>query len=167
LVVVLYGPSNSAEEGEKMTIEGLKVRRAESADLPCVLEMVQALAHNHGDVPAATLQTLATDQRWGTIFLVACTGDDVVGYAALLPLAQIQFGRRGLDIHHMFVRAAFRSQRVGRALIDAGRDVAREVGCDYVMVGTHSENIAAQAVYRACGFSDAPIGGPRFGMRVE
>ena len=149
-----------------MTIEGLMVRRAEAADLSVLLDMVQALACHHGDEPAATLESLAADMQWGTIFLVARVGDEVVGYAALLPLAQIQFGRRGLDIHHMFVRAAFRGLHVGRALIDAGLDVARDAGCDYVMVGTHSENTAAQAMYRACGFSDAPVGGPRFGMRV-
>jgi GNAT superfamily N-acetyltransferase len=166
LVVVLFVPPDSAEEGDRMTIEGLRVRRAEVADLPVVLEMVHALARHHDDQPAATLQSLDADVAWGTIFLVACAGGEIVGYAALLPLAQIQFGRRGLDIHHMFVRPAFRGQHVGRALIDAGRDVARVAGCEYVMVGTHPENFAAQAVYRACGFSDAPIGGPRFGMRV-
>jgi GNAT superfamily N-acetyltransferase len=150
-----------------MTIEGLSVRGAEAADLAQILPLVHGLARHHGDEPEATLDSLACDVRWGTIFLGAFWDAQIVGYAALLPLAQIQFGKRGLDMHHMFVQPAFRGMRVGRALIDAARDVARDAGCTYLMVGTHPDNVAAQATYLASGFADVPVGGPRFGMRIE
>ena len=149
-----------------MTLKNVNVRRAAPADFPHVLTLVQALAHHHDDTPVATLDSLALDLEWGTIFLVAEVDDQIIGYAALLPLAQIQFGRRGLDMHHLYVQAAFRGLRVGRALIDAAQDVARDAGCTYLMVGTDSDNVQAQAAYRASGFLDAPVGGFRFGMNI-
>ena len=109
------------------------MRGAETADLAQILPLVHGLARHHGDEPEATLDSLACDVRWGTIFLGAFVDAQIVGYAALLPLAQIQFGKRGLDMHHMFVQPAFRGMRVGRALIDAARDVALDAGCTYLM----------------------------------
>ena len=145
----------------------LKVRRAEAGDLPYVLELVHALARHHGDVPTATLESLTQDMQRSATILVACSGAKIIGYAALLPLAQIQFAKRGLDIHHLFVQAAFRRMRVGQALIYAARDIAREEGCTYLIVGTHPDNTQAQAMYRTSGFLDAPVGGVRFGMKIE
>lgn len=103
----------------------------------------------------------------GAIFLVAYVEGKTIGYAALLPLAQIQFGKRGLDIHHLYVATAFRRMRVGRALIDAAIYVARDAGCAFLMVGMHPDNVDGQAGYLASGFADARIGGTRFGMKIE
>jgi GNAT superfamily N-acetyltransferase len=144
-------------------------RLAIPEDFPAILSMINALAAHHGDISTATLETLARDARgpvpWITL-IVAEEGSALVGYAALCPLAQVQFGARGMDMHHLFVAKSNRGTGVGRALIDASIAQARSVGCRYVMVGTHPENRSAQAIYSAMGFELRPEGGPRFRIRL-
>lgn len=149
-----------------MTDQQIKTRKAREADLPKVLEMIHALATHHDDVSTLTLQTLTQEAREWLRILVACDGADVVGYAALVPLAQLQFGVRGLDIHHLFVDAPFRQRGVGRALIKASIALGNELSCKYLTVGTHPNNIEAPRVYIAAGFEPLPVGGPRFKMRL-
>lgn len=67
-------------------------------DLPVVLGMVQALAAHHGDACTLTLESLAHEARDWHRIIVACVGGVVVGYAALLPMGQLQFGVRGMDM---------------------------------------------------------------------
>jgi GNAT superfamily N-acetyltransferase len=88
------------------------------------------------------------------------------GYAALLPLAKIADGIRGVDINHMYVAEGLRRQGIGRKLIDAATDVARTLGCAYLFIGTAPDNIAAQEAYLACGFARWTDGGPRFRLPI-
>ena len=134
-------------------------------DLSEVVEMAQGLAAHHGDTATLTLETLARDALgpapWITV-LMAQSGDAVAGYAALCPLAQMQFGVRGMDMHHLFVRDAFRGQGVGTALIRASVSEAKSQNCRYLMVGTHPDNLTAQGVYAHAGFELMAEPGPRF-----
>ena len=147
----------------------LITRSATADDLPAVLPMIHALAAHHGDIATLTLETLAQDtagpRPWITL-IVAETDSALVGYAALCPLAQLPFGVRGMDMHHLFVAESHRNSGVGRALTDASLAQARRMGCRYVMVGTHPDNLAAQAIYAAMGFEQRPDGGPRFRIRL-
>ncbi len=60
---------------------------------------------------------------------------------------------RRLMIDHVGVAPAARRQGVGRALIEAARDLAREWAVDEVMLDTWEANHAAHAFFRALGFS--------------
>ena len=73
-------------------------------------------------------------------------------YAALLPLAKIVDGIRGIDINHMYVAEGLRGRGVGRQLVDAAANVGRALGCTYLFIGTAPDNIAAQDAL-ACGFA--------------
>ena len=132
--------------------------------------MVRALAAHHGDTPLATPDSLARDalgpSPWLRL-LVAEGKRGLLGYAALCPLAQLQFGVRGMDMHHLFVAPEARGTGIGRALIDASLALARAEDCRYMVVGTHPDNSAAAAVYRAAGFEDLPPPGPRFRMKLS
>ncbi|GAA6176370.1 GNAT family N-acetyltransferase [Sulfitobacter pacificus] len=147
----------------------LSIRNVEDADLPSVLEMVQALAAHHGDAAQISLTELERDclgtAPWLRV-LVAVRGADILGYAALCPLAQMQFGVRGMDMHHLFVRADARGQGVGRALIDASIALTKSLGCRYMTVGTHPDNREAAMVYQAAGFDSLPPPGPRFRIKI-
>ena len=146
----------------------IKTRRARSPDMPKVIEMIQCLSRHHGDVATIDLATLERDavgaNPWITL-LVAEVGGHLQGYAALCPLMQVQFGVRGMDMHHLFVLPDARGRGVGQALISASITQAKAQGCRYIMVGTAPENSAAQNVYRAAGFDDMPPSGPRFRMK--
>lgn len=141
------------------------IRSARPDDLPALLRMVHALAAHHGDSPAVTEADLRRDlfatQPWMRV-LVADTPAGLVGYAALLPLAQMHTGLRGMELHHLFVTPDDRSDGIGGLLIEAAVVQARRLGCSYMTVGTHPDNTAAQAFYTRRGFAPRAVTGARF-----
>jgi GNAT superfamily N-acetyltransferase len=140
-------------------------RDAVQSDVGTLLTMVQALAKHHGDVPNVSVESLERD-IFGQIpwiyVLVAEVEAEVVGYAALCPLIKLQDGIRGIDLHHLFVKNGFRGAGVGRRLIEASMQKARDLTCASMMVGTHPDNTNAQAVYLACGFEQKHGSNPSF-----
>lgn len=145
------------------------IRPAKRDDLQTLHKMIEALAYFHGELPSITQQNLAqllfTPNPDITI-LVAEHDDELVGYVALFPLVTLQFGRRGLKLHHMFVAERHRSKGIGRLLIETAIALAKSGDYNYLSVGTHPDNIAAQDIYLANGFDAAPIKGPRFRMAL-
>jgi GNAT superfamily N-acetyltransferase len=91
----------------------------------------------------------------------------LVGYAALCPRIQLQLGLRGIDLHHLFVRQDRRGQGVGSLLVSAAEKMARARGCSYITVGTHPENITAQHIYLAQGFTRLPGADNRFQRSLD
>ncbi|MFK7835233.1 MAG: N-acetyltransferase family protein [Sulfitobacter sp.] len=150
-----------------MTVPHVRLIRA--LDVEAVLEMIRSLARHHGDKPMITLDNLRRDalgpNPWVSV-LVAEQQDRLTGYSVLCPLVQMQFGVRGMDMHHLFVQPDVRGQGVGRALIEASLATSRLMGCRYMTVGTHPENGAAADVYRAAGFEPLPPPGPRFRIKL-
>jgi len=150
-------------------MNNLNIRPIAAYDMQSLLDMVQGLAAHHGDTALATLDDLQRDclgpAPWLRV-LVAEEADALVGYVALCPLAQMQFGMRGMDIHHLFVRENLRGTGIGRCLIDASLSLSKTLGCRYMTVGTHPKNAAAGQVYLAAGFEPASPPGPRFRMRL-
>lgn len=148
----------------------ITTRRAQASDLPEILKMIHALAAHHDDVSTLTLAALRRDvlgdAPWMAV-LVAEGGAGLLGYAALCPLAQLQFGVRGMDIHHLFVQPKARGQGVAKQLVTDSISHSKAMGCRYIMVGTHPENTKAQKMYHAIGFSAAPAPGPRFRMKFD
>ena len=147
-----------------MKSQGLLIRRAEPSDLTGLLPLVQGLARHHADVPRLTAATLEGDlfgpDPWFQV-LVADVGG-LCGYAALLPLARLQHGERGLDLHHLYVDPSRRGQGVGTALLSACEDLGRVLGCSYLIIGTHADNVAAQEFYAARGYAAIPNPARRF-----
>ena len=132
--------------------------------------MVSKLADHHGDVATVTADELARDilgsRPWVRI-LLAEDADEIVGYAALCPLAQMQFGVRGMDMHHLYVARHRRGTGVGKALIQASEELAQSEGCHYLSVGTHPDNTVAQGIYLAMGFDRLDPPGPRFRINLD
>lgn len=140
------------------------IRPIIETDLPDVLRMISALAAHHGDTAAVTEGDLRRDAlgAYPWVHVLVAEG---MGYAALCPLAQLQFGVRGMDLHHIFVDEGARGKGVGRALIDAALECAKSAGARYLTVGTHPDNVIAQNIYRAVGFEEISVSGPRFRMK--
>lgn len=82
-------------------------------------------------------------------------------------LIQLQFGARGMDMHHLFIDPAFRRQGVGRSLVDACKLEAASLSCRYLAVGTHPDNHEAQAFYASLGFERRDAHPPRFSVRLK
>ncbi|WP_417270560.1 GNAT family N-acetyltransferase [Celeribacter sp.] len=151
------------------TPAGLTIRPAQWADKSALLNMIAALAQHHGeaatlDLPAL-VHLLKADMPWLKL-IVAEKDGRVIGYAGLTGGMRLQFGERVMDLHHLFVDEAHRGMGVGRALIEASRDLAKNMGCGRITVGTMTTNVAAQKAYLACGFDPVPMTGKRFSMAV-
>ena len=143
----------------------ITMRDAVKDDLPRILSMARALAVYHDDVPEVTAETIERDVfgeiPW--VYIVVLEIHNVVaGYSALCPLTNFQMGVRGIDMHHLFIEEEFRGMGIGRKLISASIQKARELSCGYMKVGTHPRNIEAQAVYLGCGFIQMHGSNPRF-----
>ncbi|WP_299150427.1 GNAT family N-acetyltransferase [uncultured Tateyamaria sp.] len=146
------------------------IRPVEPADIPALHMMICALAAHHGDTPDINPTHLRRDVLgpcpWYTV-LVAEQNAALIGYAALLPLGQLQFGARGMDLHHLFVRKPMRGQGAGAALIAACQAHCVSIGCTVLTVGTHPENAKAALFYKRRGFEARSGPGPRFSIRLD
>lgn len=145
------------------------IRRAKRRDLAGILAMVEALTRHHDDVPRLTPETLERDlfglPPWFHV-LVAEGAAGLQGYAALLPLARLGYGERGMDLHHLFVVENARGRGIGAALVRAAEEMARGFGCGYLIIGTHPDNRAAQDYYRRLGYGPMPNVAVRFTRRL-
>ena len=139
------------------------------ADTDQLHRMIWDLARYHDDAPSVTKETLLRDITGAAPrarVLVADDGRALCGYAALVPQVSLQWGQRGVELHHLRVDPDWRRRGVGRALIDAAIDAARADGAETLSVGTHPDNSAAQAYYLALGFSARPSRGPKFRLAL-
>jgi ribosomal protein S18 acetylase RimI-like enzyme len=90
----------------------------------------------------------------------ACTafiaGDPPVGYALCMLQSReasvFSPAIRRLMIDHVAVAPERRLQGHGRALLDAARQLARDLEVDEILLDTWEANHAAQAFFRAAGF---------------
>ncbi len=139
------------------------------SDVRPIVEMVGELAAHHGDEATLTSEGLIRDAfgpaPWVHV-LVAEVGGDLVGYAVLCGLTQLHFGRRGLDMHHLFTKAPSRGRGIGQSLVEACKIRAKELSCDYMTVSTHPDNTKAQDFYLSAGFERRTSGAPRFAIRL-
>ncbi|KKX28400.1 GNAT family N-acetyltransferase [Rhizobium sp. LC145] len=141
------------------------IRAAKPRDLPELNEMIGLLAAHHNDVVATTPETLERDlfgeMPWITA-LVADTGSQLIGYAILVPLYRAQEGKRGMDLHHLFVRDGHRGHGTGQHLVSRAREIARNAGCDYLSVSAATGNLAAHRFYEFMDFVPRPVTGMRY-----
>ncbi len=148
-----------------------KIRRALPGDLPGLVDMITALAAHHDDTSPVTPATLSRDlfsnPAWAQVLVAERQDGQLAGYASLLPRYRMQFGQKGLDLHHLFVRPEWRGQGLGKRLIKACLAVGEELGCTAMTVGTDPENETAQDIYLHLGFRPSPASGPAFVYRIE
>jgi putative acetyltransferase len=132
----------------------LQVREAlGAADIEAVRRLVLAHAADRATTPG--IEHMRADAArlpgpyvapFGAIW-VAEVGAEVVGCVALRPLPN-----RVGEVKRMYVDAAWRGTGVGRALLERVITSARERGYRQLRLGTLSDMVAAQALYRSLGF---------------
>ena len=147
------------------------VRAIEPRDVPAMARMIHAIAAHHGDEASISEADIRRDclgdSPWLHV-LVAERADAIVGYAALLPMARLQYGRRAMDLHHLFVDDAFRGRGIGKLLLKAARKKAQSLGAVTLLISTNPANTAAQHFYLSQGYAPVEAGeGPRFHVNLE
>lgn len=166
--------ASEAETAHDGGLAGLRVRRAAGEDVPAVAGAVAELLFElsgKGPPPAklegATLE-LARDRGRGALLVAEAGGEDgIVGVLAASWQHAIHVPGRYGTIQDLWVHPDWRSRAVGRELLIAFFELAREEGAARVEVGLPRESFenigATEAFYLANGF--APLG-PRMRRKL-
>ncbi len=90
----------------------------------------------------------------GTL-LVARVNAEVAGCCAVRPLDNSDYPN-ACEMKRLFTRPDFRSLGLGRSLVEATLDFARQAGYDCMLLDTLSDMEAARALYEDLGFEEIP-----------
>lgn len=95
----------------------------------------------------------------GSTILVAENEEGVVGLAVLLTRPASTFAgavaRKAIELDNLVVRADQRNRKIGRRLLAATVDWARDRKATHVEVGVHAFNKDARRFYEAFGFQSS------------
>lgn len=144
-----------------------EIRLAMPDDLPALHAMIGALATQRGDAATISPETLdrIALRGAGVRVLVAGASGAAVGYALLLLRHDMLTGRASYEVNQLFVLPEHRLRGIGRALVDAARELAEGEGRSHLSIPTRAADLEAAVAYRAMRLAEQPQAGPRF--RVE
>ena len=86
----------------------------------------------------------------GHHLLMALDGDRAIGFVSCVEMVHPDKGRE-LFLYELGVAEGHRRSGVGRGLVDAALELARELGCYGAWTATEDDNAAALATYRSAG----------------
>ncbi len=90
----------------------------------------------------------------GTLLLARVNGE-IAGCCALRPLDAADYPN-ACEMKRLFVRHDFRGIGLGRQLVEAVLDAARQAGYSSVLLDTLDDMEAARALYEELGFAEIP-----------
>ena len=102
------------------------------------------------DVAGPALARLLAERSLGCVLI----GDG--GYAVLTWGFDLEFGGRDAFLTEIYVRPDRRRRGLGRALLMAVLQTAKDEGAGAVHLGAYPDNEAALALYRGAGFTRIP-----------
>jgi len=85
-------------------------------------------------------------------FAVLLVGSEPNGLAVLRFRPSIYSSALECNLAELYVKPDHRGQGLGRALLEATMDLARERGADFMDLGTSEDDVAARALYERMGF---------------
>ncbi len=132
------------------------VRRAEAADAEAVAKLLHDF-NSEFDEPTPGPTALAERVR---LLLAEGRTAILLGGAGPYGVAVLRFRpsiwTKGLECYlaELYVVPDRRGQGLGRALMEAAIELAREEGADHMDLGTGEDDVAARALYESLGFSN-------------
>lgn len=143
----------------------MPVRRAGVAEAPAVGRMLDDFNTEFGDPtpgPRFLAKRVAELIAAGEL-TVLLVGDGPDGVAVLRLRPTLWSKRNEGYLEELYVTPEMRGRGLGRALLEATLDTAREAGCDRIDVATGETDTAARALYERLGFrnTESGPGGPR------
>ena len=137
----------------------MTVRLAGADDIDVVAKLLTEFREHEGrDWPPLESIRAGVERlmpRDDTEFLLA--GDPPAGVAQLRYRWGVWWDAEDCNVEDVFVRAEARGSGLGRALVSAAIDRARERGCRRLELDTAADNATAQGLYRSLGFFDSGI----------
>jgi ribosomal protein S18 acetylase RimI-like enzyme len=137
-------------------VPGPRVRLADLADAEVIGRLLYdfntEFGHPTPDPPVLSERVralLAADE-----ITVLLSGPEPHGLAVLRFRPAIWSNALECYVAELYVKPAERGQGLGRALMEAAIDFARERGADSMDVGTAESDVAARGLYESLGFSN-------------
>lgn len=132
------------------------VRRASMEDLEAVSLLFDRYRQFQGQAGNPTAAREFLRMRWDreqSVVFIAEDGPRVVGFAQLYPSFSSVALKPVLVLNDLFVDVARRRRQVGRALLHAAEEFAWSSGAARITLSVARDNVPAQAVYEATGWT--------------
>jgi ribosomal protein S18 acetylase RimI-like enzyme len=127
-------------------------------EIPSLLEMMrefyaqQEMRFEKATATRAINQLIERPEH-GQIYLIF-QGSELAGYFALTFCFSLEFhGRFGL-LDEVYLREAFRGQKLGKSVVPFAEDLCRKAGIQALRLEVGRENQHAQSLYRKAGFKE-------------
>jgi GNAT superfamily N-acetyltransferase len=126
-------------------------------EVPALLEMMREFYSQQQmqfDEPAASLaiNKVLSNPELAQIYLIF-RGTELAGYFALTLCFSFEFHGRFALFDELYLRAPFRRQKLGKAVVAFVEDLCRKAGIKTLRLEVGRENHPAQTLYRAAGFT--------------
>jgi GNAT superfamily N-acetyltransferase len=139
------------------TQQPVTIRRATVDDVPVIHALLCEMDQTLG-VSADVRRTADDIRRFGfcdsPLFdvLLAWQGDEAVGLALFFSEFSSWKGAAGVYVQDIYVSASLRGTGLGRKLMQAVTDTARNWGATYCKLSVYGDNDSAIAFYKRLGF---------------
>jgi len=132
------------------------VRRAEPADAPEVARLLHDFNTEYDDpTPGVAVLTERVQQMLADgEMTVLLGGERPDGLAVLRFRPSFWSGAPDAYLEELYVAPERRGEGMGRALMEAAMDTAREAGAKHMDLGTSVDDTAARGLYESCGFTN-------------
>ena len=159
----------------KSAVHGLAIRTLDTAPLPLIeltaparddeLDATRAIFREYAEGLGVDLCFQQFDEELASLpgeyapprgaLLLARVDGELAGCCALRPLDASDYANAA-EMKRLYVRRAFRGFGLGRQLVEAVLDAARQAGYDCVLLDTLDDMEAARQLYEDLGFEQIP-----------
>jgi GNAT superfamily N-acetyltransferase len=134
----------------------LEIRTAHPTDLGPILQLLRTQLEEHdivltGQALQRAAQGLIEDHSLGRI-LTARLGGELVGVAVISFLWTLEHGGPAAWLDEVYVQPSRRGEGIGRRLVEAAMQVARDNGCIALDLEVDAGHEAAERLYERIGF---------------
>ncbi len=136
-------------------------RLATPSDAGCIVSLLTEIMQHHGVAPPGRerLQSVveAVFASPEHFFLVAVAEGAIVGMCALIFSYSTWSASTVCELQDVVVTSESRRRRVGRGLLEAAENLARDRGCSRLFLSAESWNLEAQRFYRRLGLAEKTV----------
>lgn len=133
-------------------------RPASASDTPQILSLLEEIMRHHGVGPPETVRLEATVatilDSTDHMLLVADEDGRLVGLCALIFSLSTWSASPVCELQDVLVTSGRRRQAIGRGLVAAAEEMARDRGCTRLFLLAEYWNLDAHSFYRSLGLSE-------------
>lgn len=139
----------------------MRVWRAEPGEVATIARLIAEFGEWWGNRGPSVDEMAASVKRImaggdGEYLLGAAAGDAAAGVCQLRFRWSVWKSAEDCWLEDLYVRDPVRRSGLGRALVEAAIDRARERGCARIELDVNEDNAPARALYESCGFLAEP-----------